>query len=44
VEGSCKEGEGLERIHTERVKDGQRDRWLVHVRMQRAKRGYIQTK
>jgi hypothetical protein len=35
--------EGLESILTDRVKDGQRDRWRVHVRKQRAYRGYIQT-
>jgi hypothetical protein len=43
VDGSCKDGEGLERAHTDRVTDGQRDRWTVHVRMGRAQRGYIQT-
>ena len=31
MEGSCKDGEGLERVHTDRVKDRQRDRWTVHV-------------
>jgi hypothetical protein len=31
VVGSCKDGEGLERVHTNRGKDGQRDRWTVHV-------------
>jgi hypothetical protein len=36
VNGSRKDGEGLERVHTDRVKDGQRDRWKVHVRMERA--------
>ncbi len=36
VEGSCKDGEGLERVHTHRVKDVHRDRWMVHVRMERA--------
>ncbi len=36
MEGSCKDAEGLERIHTDRVKEGQRDRWMVHVRMERA--------
>jgi hypothetical protein len=37
VEGSCKDGEGLERVHTNRVKDGHRDRWrVVDVRMERA--------
>ncbi len=36
VDGSCKDGEGLERIHTERVKDGQRDRRTVYVGMERA--------
>jgi hypothetical protein len=47
VDGSRKDGEGLERvhtdIHTDRVKDGQKDRWTVHVRMERAYRGSIQT-
>ncbi len=43
MDGSCKDGEGLQRVHTDRVKDGQRDRWTVHVRMERAYRGYIQT-
>ncbi len=42
-DGSCKDDEGLERVHSVRVKDGQRDRWRVHVRMKRAQRGYIQT-
>ncbi len=44
MDGSCKDAEGLERVQTDRVKDGQRDRWTVHVadrwtvheRMQRA--------
>ncbi len=35
VDGSFKDAEGLVRIHTDRVKDGQRDRWTVHVGMQR---------
>ncbi len=26
------DAEGLERVPTDRVKDGQRDRWTVHVR------------
>jgi hypothetical protein len=26
VDGSCKDAEGLERVQTDRVKDGQRDR------------------
>ncbi len=26
-----RDGEGLERVLTDRVKDGQRDRWTVHV-------------
>ncbi len=43
MDGSCKDGEGLDRVHTDRVKDGQRDGWTVHVRMERAYRGYIQT-
>ncbi len=36
VDGSCKDGEGLERVRTDRVKDRQKDRWTVHVRMERA--------
>ncbi len=36
MDGSCKDGEGLERVHTDRVKGGQRDRWRVHVGMERA--------
>ncbi len=43
MDGLCKDAEGLERVHTDRVKDRQRDRWTVHVRMESAKRGYIQT-
>jgi hypothetical protein len=31
VDGSCKDGEGLERVHTDRVKVGQRDRCTGHV-------------
>ncbi len=43
MDASCKDAEGLERIHIDRVRDGQRDRWTVHVRMERALRGYIRT-
>ncbi len=35
MDGSRKDGEGSERIHTDRVKDWQRDRWTVHVWIER---------